>query len=97
MRAPPVINLLRNVLDFPRNERYGIPMNTDTAARVVFQNDRVRVWTGKRDGWFEVFDQTGHKFYGEVYATPCGSFAAVNKDRAMNGFHPTFFDAVEAL
>lgn len=79
-------------------------MGMDTAPEtvrgtlVVFQNDRIRVWMTEREGWFDVFDQYGTVFYGQVYATPCGTFAAVPAGSAdLTMFHSTFFSAVEAL
>lgn len=71
-------------------------METNGTA-VVCQNEHVRIWTGKRPDWFDVFDPAGVKFFGEVYATPCGSFAAMPAGASVPAFFPTFFDAVEAL
>lgn len=64
---------------------------------VVCQNDRIRVWMTEREGWFDVFDRYGTVFHGQVYATPCGSFASVPAGATAPAFFPTFFDAVEAL
>jgi hypothetical protein len=69
----------------------------DTGTLVAFQNDRIRVWKTEREGWFDVFDQYGTVFYGQVYATPCGSFASIPSGATVPTFLPTFFDAVEAL
>lgn len=65
---------------------------------VVCQNEHIRVWMTEREGWFDVFDTYGTVFYGQVYATPCGGFAAISRGESSFGaLHPTFFDAVEAL
>ena len=75
-------------------------MDNNEGTLVVLQNDRIRVWKTGRKDWFDVFDNYGTVFYGQVYATPCGGFASVRSgsdEGLMPPLYKTFFDAVEAL